>query len=42
MLGQPGWSAHLTVDGPADWADVPPPEDGMTGLAAVVVTCWAT
>ena len=33
----PGWSAHLTVDGPAEWADVPPPEDGMTGLAAVVV-----
>ena len=33
----PGWSAHLTVDGPADWADVPLPEDGMTGLAAVVV-----
>ena len=33
----PGWSAHLTVDGPADWADVPPPEDGMTGLAAAVV-----
>jgi len=24
----PGWSAHLTVDGPAEWADVPPPEDG--------------
>ena len=33
----PGWSAHLSVDGPAEWADVPPPEDGMTGLAAVVV-----
>jgi hypothetical protein len=33
----PGWSAHLSVDGPAEWADVPMPEDGMTGLAAVVV-----
>lgn len=33
----PGWSAHLTVEGPEQWADVPPPEDGMTGLAAVVV-----
>ena len=33
----PGWSAHLTVDGPEQWADVPPPEDGMTGLAAVAV-----
>jgi hypothetical protein len=27
----PGWSAHLTVEGPEQWADVPPPEDGMTG-----------
>ena len=25
------------VDGPEEWADVPMPEDGMTGLAAVVV-----
>jgi hypothetical protein len=33
----PGWSAHLTVDGPDEWADVPMPEEGMTGLAAVVV-----
>jgi len=33
----PGWSAHLTVDGPEEWADVPIPEEGMTGLAAVVV-----
>jgi hypothetical protein len=33
----PGWSAHLTVDGPEEWADVPPPEDGMNGLTAVAV-----
>ena len=33
----PGWSAHLSVDGSEEWADVPMPEEGMTGLAAVVV-----
>ena len=33
----PGWSAHLTVDGAEEWADAPLPEEGMTGLAAVVV-----
>jgi hypothetical protein len=33
----PGWSAHLTVDGPEDWVDAPMPQDDMTGLAGVVV-----
>ena len=37
MLGQPGVEHTPDRRRPREWADVPMPEDGMTGLAAAVV-----